>query len=274
MRKGQADLVSIIPALPLPASSMSTLGDLQMEGRKEPRNRFKPLHMHPRPLSSGSFLDYGLHTSFAPAFDSEGAEVGRDGLGQMLMGRVAKRKVKEARRKLIAKLHAEQVDDMRIADATDAEVPQMQDREAIDELLRSLFPDDKVDGFKAALQQLEVEEGVASLLEKNARALERLNILQTVRLRAGGSPVKVDSEEWKIGAYGNFHKEAFLTLALFSPRDHELPHATYLVATPIIDVNHRPCKFSTASPPTSFGYARAPRYSSRRSDPWLARHSG
>lgn len=180
---------------------MPTLGELQMEGRKESRSRFKSLHMHPRTLSAGTFLDYGLHTSFAPAFDSEGAEVGRDGLGQMLMGRLERRKVKEARRKVLAQLQAEQLEDVRMADAAMPEAPHEQDREAIDDILASLFPGDEMDGFKAALQAAEVEDGIARLLQKNARCLERVNLLQTVRLRSGNVPVKQGSEEWKTGMY-------------------------------------------------------------------------
>lgn len=199
MRKGQAELVSIIPALPLSPSSMPTLGELQMEGRKEPRSRFKALHMHPRSLSSGTFLDYGPHASFAPGFDSEGAEVGRDGLGQMLMGRLGRRKIKEARRKVLARLQAEQIEDARLATAT--QVPHEQDREVIDDVLKSLFPDEDMDGVKAALETAEIEDGIARLLEKNARALERLNLLQTIRLRAGNTTVKEDSEEWRTGTF-------------------------------------------------------------------------
>ncbi|KAF8591997.1 hypothetical protein K439DRAFT_621098 [Ramaria rubella] len=198
MRKGQAELVSIIPALPLSPSSMPTLGELQMEGRKEPRHRFKAMHMHPRTLSSGTFLDYGPFTSFAPAFDSEGAEVGRDGLGQMLMGRLERRKIKEARRKLIVRLQAEQEDDVRMVDSSEMDVNHEMDGEAIDSLLESLLPGEKADGFKSALQALKVEDGVACLLVKNARALERLNLLQTVRLRSGNASAKEDSEEYKI----------------------------------------------------------------------------
>lgn len=170
-----------------------------MEGRKEPRSRFKALHMHPRSLSSGTFLDYGPHASFAPGFDSEGAEVGRDGLGQMLMGRLGRRKVKEARRKVLARLQAEQIEDARFAAAT--QVPHEQDREVIDDVLKSLFPDEDMDGVKAALETAEIEDGIARLLEKNARALERLNLLQMIRLRAGNTTVKEDSEEWRTGTF-------------------------------------------------------------------------
>jgi hypothetical protein len=201
MRKGQAELVSIIPALPLSPSSMPTIGELQMEGRKEPRSRFKPLHMHPRTLSSGTFLDYGPHASFAPSFDSEGAEVGRDGLGQMLIGRLERRKVKEARRKVLARLRAEQIEDARMAVAAPIEVPNERDREVIDDLLKGLLPDEDLDGVKTVLQTAEIEDGIARLLEKNARALERLNLFQTIRLRAGNSPVKEGSEEWKTGTF-------------------------------------------------------------------------
>ncbi|KAF8505134.1 hypothetical protein BU17DRAFT_101214 [Hysterangium stoloniferum] len=198
LHKGHAELVSIIPSLPIPTSSLPTLGDLRMEGRKGVRSKFRPLQMHYRSLSSGTFLDYGPYTSFAPAFDSEGAEVGREGLGQVLMGRIDKRKIKERRRKLMAQLQAEQSVDIDTADTSVKEKSREHDRPVLDDILSSLFPAQDVDAFKEALQLLQVEEGVAELLQKNASALNHLNGLQMVRLQSEDQELKVDTEEWKL----------------------------------------------------------------------------
>ncbi|KIJ45729.1 hypothetical protein M422DRAFT_251030, partial [Sphaerobolus stellatus SS14] len=194
--KGQSELVSILPSLPLSPSSLSKLGELQMDIRRESRFKFKSLHISPRSVSAGTFLDYGPNTSFAPAFDSEGAELGRDGLGQILMGRIDKRKVRELRRKMLVQIQQEQAEEVALnAIETASEEPKPS---AMDEMLSSLFPDQELGGFKEALQLLQVETDAAILLEKNARALERLNLLQTVRLREGGQPVSEDSEECKL----------------------------------------------------------------------------
>jgi hypothetical protein len=199
LQKGHAELASIIPSLPLQTTSLSTLGDLQREGRKEVRSKFRPLQMHPRSLSSGTFLDYGSYASFAPAFDSEGAEVGREGLGQVLMGRINKRKIKEARRKLLAQIQAEQSVDTDTTDTSEKEKEKEQVQPAIDHLLSSLFPAQDMDVLKEALQLLQVEEGVSELLQKNACALERLNLLQMVRLQSEHPELKADTEEWRLG---------------------------------------------------------------------------
>ncbi|KAF8511896.1 hypothetical protein BU17DRAFT_54342, partial [Hysterangium stoloniferum] len=198
LHKGHAELVSIIPSLPIPTSSLPTLGDLRMEGRKGVRSKFRPLQMHYRSLSSGTFLDYGPYTSFAPAFDSEGAEVGREGLGQVLMGRIDKRKIKERRRKLMAQLQAEQSVDIDTADTSVKEKSREHDRPVLDDIFSSLFPAQDVDAFKEALQLLQVEEGVAELLQKNASTLNHLNGLQMVRLQSEDQELKVDTEEWKL----------------------------------------------------------------------------
>lgn len=274
MRKGQAELVSIIPALPLPPSSMPTLGDLQLEGRKEPRSRFKPLYIHPRNVSSGTFLDYGPHASFAPAFDSEGAEVGREGLGQMLMGRLERRKVKEARQKLLARLKVHRMGGLRMADVTEIDAPHEQDREAVETLLKSLFPDEKMDGVKAALHAVEVEDGVASLLERNGRALELLNLLQTVRLRTGNTPVKEGSEEWNVGTYSALIVIDLVIQTFCSQRSYELPYAARLTAASVIQsFRHRAC-ISSINYPTPFSRTYTTRHSPHWRRPRVARYAG
>lgn len=199
LRRGYAELASVIPTLPLQPSSMSTLGELQMENRKDSRFRFRPLSIHPRMLASGSFLDYGPYTSFAPFFDSEGAEVGQHGLTEIFRGKLQHKKLKELRKKVWAKLQQERDEEeqqMYAEDDTDRPVEEKSTE--MYEILESIFPAEKSNGFKDVLRVIEVEEGVSELLKRNSRALDRLNTLQFTRLRGGFTPVKEDTEEWQL----------------------------------------------------------------------------
>ncbi|GJJ09573.1 hypothetical protein Clacol_003796 [Clathrus columnatus] len=214
MRKGHAELASIIPTLPLDPSSMSTLGELQMENRKESRHRFRSLHMHPRVLCTGSFLEYGPYSSFAPSFDSEGAEVGRHGLGEYLSARLERRKIKDARKRLLTKLQKEH-DEKYWHTESPSEVTVEEKDSVIEDVLTSLFPNQNAAEFKDILHSLQIEERISSLLERNARALERLDILQSIRLRDGFTPVKEDSEEWKLA---QMIMESLILLSSLRPR--------------------------------------------------------
>lgn len=205
MRRGYAELASVIPTLPLQPSSMSTLGELQMENRKDSRFRFRPLGIHPRLLATGSFLDYGPYTSFAPFFDSEGAEVGQRGLGEILRGKLQHKRLKELRRKVWAKLQQERDEEeqQRYTEDDTTNHPFEEKSAEMYEILESIFPAGKNNGFKDVLRVIEVEEGISELLKRNSRALDRLNILQFTRLRGGFTPVKEDTEEWQLGKYFN-----------------------------------------------------------------------
>ena len=69
--------------------------------------------------------------------------------------------------------------------------------------LESLLPSEEVDAIKASLGSLEMELAVDELLQRNAKALQRLEELQLQRLRAqggGSSVVEIGSEEWDVGA--------------------------------------------------------------------------
>ena len=69
--------------------------------------------------------------------------------------------------------------------------------------MEALLPSEEVDAIKSSLGSLEMEQAVDELLQRNSRALERLEELQLQRLRAqggGSSIVEVGSEEWEVGA--------------------------------------------------------------------------
>lgn len=143
--------------------------------------------------ATGSILDYGPFASFAPIYDSEAGEVTQEEIQDILWN---KRKRLLALREL-AKAVAEDVEmDTAVEGATlNGPAPEP----AIDPLLG--LDDD----LRAAMQQLQLETGITSLLEKNALAMQKLVDLQNLRLRKGDKapPPDVNGEEWKLGKRSN-----------------------------------------------------------------------
>ena len=73
---------------------------------------------------------------------------------------------------------------------------------SIEDSLDGVLSKSQIAEMKAALDNLELEAGVQELLERNRKALERLEILQAKRLstdNGGSSTVEVGSEEWDTG---------------------------------------------------------------------------
>jgi hypothetical protein len=199
--RGHSELVAILPS-PYPSTSISdvpTLGSYH-------KTPLSPKIKLPgsRKISSGCFLDYGLYASFAPSFDQDGVELGRQELGQILLARQTKKnpKEKELRRWLAdrAKVKGKETTSVTPMDEDEAqEVTPMIDVEAE---LEELIPPDQLEAIKSGLGSLELELAVSTLLEKNQRALRRLQELQKERLMAdggGSSRPKEGSEEWDTG---------------------------------------------------------------------------
>ena len=69
----------------------------------------------------------------------------------------------------------------------------------LDSTFDGLLSAEQIESLKATLGSLELENAVQELLDRNARALQRLEELQLIRLRNGGAVVEVESEEWKTG---------------------------------------------------------------------------
>jgi hypothetical protein len=172
--------------------------------KKPPGHRSKLLG--PRHVSCGSFLDYGPHASFAPSFDQEGVEIGREALGEVLW-RWEDRKKRWAAENARAAEEAAQCLLM-----TGLEEDEEEQNNVIDPSLEESFDDDEeaLDGLlskeqiaslKSVLKSLELENAVQELLDRNTKALRRLEELQRQRLMKEGGfhPVEEGSEEWDTG---------------------------------------------------------------------------
>jgi hypothetical protein len=165
----------------------------------------------PRRVSCGSFLDYGPYASFAPAFEQEGVEVGREALGEVLWGWEHQKKAWAAEKTRVAKKPAEWLPmdglhtvegDEGLEEQSNALDPLLQGGyDDDDEVLDGLLSKEQVASLKSVLKSLELENAVQELLDRNAKALKRLEGLQRQRLmkQEGFHPVEEGSEEWDTG---------------------------------------------------------------------------
>ncbi|KAM6498347.1 hypothetical protein JOM56_006295 [Amanita muscaria] len=144
-----------------------------------------------RRVPSGTFLDYGLWSSFAPSFDHGYQVVGRRKLGELLYHR---------EKKWEARNQEESIQSASIVEVED-NADSGEFHTDTDAKLDELLPSDLEESLKDALRCLELENAVDELMEKNRRALRRLEELQRERLSksdGGPSQVEEDSEEWEI----------------------------------------------------------------------------
>ncbi|KAG1749669.1 uncharacterized protein EDB91DRAFT_1108978 [Suillus paluster] len=213
LQTANAELVAILPS---PSSlaysdgdskSTITLTDTQAPmklgayvQKKPPGHRLKL--PGPRHVSCGSFLDYGPYASFAPTFDQEGVEIGREALGEVLWGW-------EHRKKAWAAEEAAQWLPMPGLSSTEGDKGQEELSNVIEplrdeswnddeEVLEGLLSKEQVSSLKSVLKSLELESAVQELLDRNTKALRRLEELQKQRLMKEGGfhPVEEGSEEW------------------------------------------------------------------------------
>ncbi|KAM5532753.1 hypothetical protein V8D89_013550 [Ganoderma adspersum] len=206
LHTAKADLVSIFPsASGSQLGRKGTLGDYVVK-----RASGVPPHKQPqsRRVSCGKFLDYGPYASFAPSFDQDGVEVGRVGMGEVIFRQHMKQRLrflaKGKRRAFLAEAD-HQTEDAVMEDASAssgaAVAGSPNGGEGLTKDLESLLSSEEVKAIKSALDSLEMEQAVDELLQRNAKALQRLEELQLERLRAqggGSSVVEVGSEEWDI----------------------------------------------------------------------------
>jgi hypothetical protein len=206
-----AELIAILPSAPAPEASGSSVPTLGTLSRK--LHSKKPTLPGPRHLSTGSFLNYGPNASFAPSFEQDGVEIGRFTLGEIMWSRSRGRKTEIApnaytRRKQLASATIEDVqmmDDMAHKDGAqqrDSEMDQQDETPlfGLDPLLAS----DQVASVQEFMETWELEVAIQELLDRNMRALARLEELQLQRLggeNGGASQVEVGSEEWDVGEY-------------------------------------------------------------------------
>ncbi|KAJ8521797.1 hypothetical protein ONZ45_g1569 [Pleurotus djamor] len=153
-----------------------------------------PAKLHKR--TTGSFLDYGVNASFAPSFTQDGTEIGREELGELLYRKEQSRRERAA--ELLDASLQEQDDVMEIdpvLSRSEAAKSTVEDVVDIDHCLKDLLPPEEIEGIKSALCSLELETAVQELLERNSRALVRLQDLQKARLQKGVTVVDSGSEE-------------------------------------------------------------------------------
>ncbi|GLB36546.1 hypothetical protein LshimejAT787_0308340 [Lyophyllum shimeji] len=195
-----SELVAIFPTpASAPKKPVPTLGSYVST---RPLASVKPLPAH-RTVTTGTFLDYGPWSSFAPSFDHNAEVVGRRELGFALYAS------HEKRQKRMAALREAQegrgsIEEVFSEPLTAPEAVVVPEREGesqavdLDNELQELLPPEEVAAIKAALGSLELENAVYELLERNRRALVRLEELQIARLIKEGEHSKAEegSEEW------------------------------------------------------------------------------
>ncbi|KAF9569825.1 hypothetical protein CPC08DRAFT_652922 [Agrocybe pediades] len=195
LHTANAELVAILPA-PSSSSTDASIPTLSAYCAK-PSSQKKHANLPHRKVTTGVFLDYGMHSSFAPAFDHDGEVIGKNQLSEVLW-------YKEEKKRLHDNIRRERLEGsgsiIEISTEPDVQSPMdSSPQEAEQDLeLEALLPPEDVASIKAALNNLELEKSVQSLLERNQRALERLEELQVQRLtKHPTSHAEEDSEEWE-----------------------------------------------------------------------------
>jgi hypothetical protein len=177
LHTANADLVAVLPT---PSSSTHQHNTLAAYSTRSVSHPKPPPH---RRVSTGVFLDYGPYSTFAPSFDQDGEIVGRHQLGQALFHRDQKIRLPHP--------------------STPEDSPAFQrDEPIVDSDLEAILPPEQVDSIKAALNSLELEKSVQTLLDKNQRALKTLEKLQFERLtNRPTTAAEEHSEEWETGSF-------------------------------------------------------------------------
>ncbi|KAF5392432.1 hypothetical protein D9757_002147 [Collybiopsis confluens] len=163
--KGHSELVAILPS-PYPSTPISDIPNLGSYHKTPlPPSKHKPPTA--RKVSSGSFLDYGpIPLSLPPL-------------------------IRNAQNSSILPEKSPVV-------ATSEKEPEAKPPVDVSAELEELLPHDQLEQIKSGLATLELELAVSELLDRNKRALRRLQELQKQRLLAEGSSSKPGegSEEW------------------------------------------------------------------------------
>lgn len=210
MPTAYAELVAIFATPSSTVPEVPTLGAYVKKSLPKPHNDLTA----PRQVTCGRFLEYGPYASFAPVFEQEGVEIGRVRLGEAIWYQERERR-RRKRRQELEELHYNRAGTL----TTDTSPPEdeevvaidppgskqkdkMADDMDVDSALDGLLSPDAISSLKATLGSLELEKAVQELLDRNARALKRLEELQLERLGSddgGTRTVEVGSEEWEIG---------------------------------------------------------------------------
>ncbi|KAI5124473.1 hypothetical protein M0805_008355 [Coniferiporia weirii] len=230
-----AELVATLPSSSSSSKRPPSLGELH--ANKNLQTKLKP--PGPRRTSCGSFLDYGPYASFAPSFDNDGCDVGRNGVSSVLWRRYEKGKAREKARilseRMRRKLAMEENESMVVDDVVEVDpaetraIRRQKEKEKQKGLLSALFTQEELVSVQAVLDSLECEENIDELLQRNATALVRLEELQKIRLLAekgGSSSVRVGSDEWNIA------QKLMDSLTLLASMRPRLPNGTISAIVP------------------------------------------
>jgi hypothetical protein len=206
---GQAAILGVARSQPLPPEAFPKLGEYA-PGTSLHTKRPITLRKGPTNISSAAFIDYGLFSSLAPTFDSEGGQIGRETLGLVADSRKAQRRQKLAALKTSISARSASPPLAAIDpfpsewDLLSASQGFFQDRyPELRPLVEDFLPKDMIQSLMDGLDDLELENGLSELLVHNGRALRALEELQESRFRAGTNgkevPVEVGGEEWQLG---------------------------------------------------------------------------
>jgi len=201
-----AELVAILPSVSTPETSGTSVPTLGSLSRK--LHAKKPTLPGPRHLSTGSFLDYGPNSSFAPSFEQNGVEVGQSALGEVMWSRLRRVELSSKVHIPEEQLPSTTIEDAQMTNDSPDDVRSQQRNGETDQdrkqqiLLNSLLEPDQVAPIQDFMNTLDFEVAIQELLDRNKRALVRLQELQLQRLggeNGGVSQVEVGSEEWDVG---------------------------------------------------------------------------
>jgi hypothetical protein len=205
-----AELVAILPSMSTASgTSVPTLGSLSRKLHTK-----KLTLPGPRHLSSGSFLDYGPNSSFAPSFEQDGVEVGQFALGEVMWSRLRRVELASKARALEKQLPSATNEDVLMTDDSSDDVRSQEGTGETDQdgeqqiALDPLLEPEQEAPIQDFMSTLDFEVAIQELLDRNKRALSRLQELQLQRLggeNGGASQVEVGSEEWDVGEQLDMH---------------------------------------------------------------------
>jgi hypothetical protein len=197
-----AELAAVLPsALYDPPAGSLTLGDYVKKRLPKPQNIPQE-----RIVPCGAFLDYGPYATFAPTFEQNGVEVGKERLSEVVWfsekDKQRRARVRAYREQLATKASqasaiALEPDGAAVDQTKQIDITTDDDTDALEGLLTP----EQIANLKSSLKGLELEAAVSELLDRNTKALARLEVLQLERLgsKEGVKDVQVDSEEWDLG---------------------------------------------------------------------------
>ena len=213
-----AELVAILPSMSTSEASGASIPTLGSLSRK--LHTKKPTLPGPRHISTGTFLDYGPNASFAPSFEQDGVEVGQFALGEVMWSRLRRVELTSKAKKQVPSAITEdvQMTDESLDDVRSRQCASEMDQDGEQQLtLDPLLEPDQVAPIQDFMKTLELEVAIQGLLDRNNRALGRLEELQSQRLggeNGGASQVEVGSEEWDVGEQPKYTLLVWLHLTI------------------------------------------------------------